>query len=162
MRKSLITVWITVTAIAFSATATAQATFETLMTHSVSTAVGTHAGTALGRATNALANHVAAQTSSATTRTSVAPRRTATPSHAVTAKPVVLGTRDHASSQSASAKASGDGSLIASIQGGERPRAASICAPSTKAADGKVADQSCGAQPSTDAHPSVVNLPAPQ
>jgi len=161
MRKSLITLWIIVTAIAFSASAAAQATFETLMTHSVSTAVGTHAGTALGRATNALANHVATQTSAATARTSVAPRRTAVPSHPVTAKAALAGKSSKDSSQPASANTSGDGSLIASIQGGERPRAASSCASGNKT-DAKVADQSCGVQPSADAHPSVINLPAPQ
>lgn len=150
MNKSLLTLALTAVA-AFSVPASAQATFETLMTHSISTAVGTHAGTALGRATNALAGNVANRTS-AVTRTNVAPQRTAG-ARAVAGR-TVPGTK----SQTAAASA-GSGSLIASIQGGERTNSAPACAEKTSAAGAQAAN--CATQP-TDEHPSIVNLPAPK
>lgn len=161
MHKQLLTLPIMVAAILFPANTLAQATFETLMTHSVSTAIGTHAGTALGNATNALANSVANQTS-ASTRTHAgqsvpASRRTAakrTQGQAMLAP-------------AASPAPSNNGSLIASIQGGARvqprpgcPTDATVGA--AKAGDATVANQNCGVAASANDHPSVVNLPAPQ
>jgi hypothetical protein len=138
----------------FSASASAQATVETLMTHSVSSAVGTHAGTALGRATNALANRVAQQTPSATSHIT-APAYTSRGAGAVkTTQSVTTG--------ATAAASTGNGSLIASIQGGE-PRAVN-CMITAKAANSKNpgSQTSCRAASSHSAdHPSVVNLPAP-
>jgi hypothetical protein len=160
MRKSLLTIGIIAAAIAFSATAAAQATLETLMTHSISTTVGTHAGTALANATNALANRVANQTSATTGRTVVVPRQTVSASRRAAARQ----TQGQAALATTTAPASsGNGSLIASIQGGEKPQTVSGCAAVATAPDAKGANQNCAAPISTgDAHPSVVNLPAPQ
>lgn len=142
----------------FSASALAQATMETLMTHSVSTGVGTHAGTALGRATNALAGKVAQQTSATTSRvgspqTVSAPRSAAAARRGQTAPAANVWAPD--------TPLPGNGSLIASIQGGE-PRSKS-CAGSAKAATAGAAPPNCTAPaPHAVDHPSVVNLPAPQ
>jgi hypothetical protein len=155
MKRTLLTASITAVVIAFSAGAAAQATFETLMTHSVSTAVGTHAGTALGNATNALANRVAGQTATATRPN--AARQTLTTRRAGATKAAVGSSKSITSP--ASAKPSGNGSLIASIQGGERTRPGSVCAQGAETGDAKGANQSCGAE---TAHPAVINLPAPQ
>jgi|SRR5579864_124756 len=144
---------------AFSASAFAQATLETLMTHSVSSAVGTHAGTVLGRATNAMANKVAQQTPSAASHATSA----FTPKRAGTAK--ARTTQATTPVTAAPATASGNGSLIASIQGGE-PRTRG-CTASAKAGDTKnvaAASHNACAPVTRQAadHPSVVNLPAPQ
>lgn len=158
MRKSILAA-LAVMAV-FSASAFAQATLETLMTHSVSSAVGTHAGTVLGRATNTMANRVAQQTSTATshvTSTVSAPRR------AGVAK--VRTTQTTTPITAASTTTSGNGSLIASIQGGE-PRTRG-CTTSAKTGDTKTvaagSQSACAPIPrQTPDHPSVVNLPAPQ
>jgi hypothetical protein len=139
----------------FSMSAFAQATLETLMTHSVSSAVGTHAGTALGRATNALANRVAQQTPSATSHTSSAVYPSRRPGAPKTTQTVTTG------ATATPAATTGNGSLIASIQGGE-PRAVN-CMATPKGANSKNAgsQNSCAAATSHSAdHPSVVNLPA--
>lgn len=143
----------------FSATAFAQATLETLMTHSVSSAVGTHAGTVLGRATNVMANRVAQQTPSATSHATSA----YTPKRAGIAK--ARTTQRVTPATAAPATTSGNGSLIASIQGGE-PRTKS-CAASANTADTRNvaagSQTACAplARQSAD-HPAVVNLPAPK
>jgi hypothetical protein len=145
-----------VATVAFSANALAQAAAEAVLTHSISTSIGTHIGTALGNATNQLAGRVAQQTSTAV------PRQVIT-----TVKP---GARGHSKVQVAStapAQPSGNGSLIASIQGGE-PKAAA-CAATAKSGDAKAPAKagtqnncSAGAVQANDDHPSVVNLPAAQ
>lgn len=151
MNKSLLPLALIAVA-AFSVHASAQATFETLMTHSISTAVGTHAGTALGRATNALAEKVGNRTSTVVprtthgTQTAAAARRTRGGSTAVGTTPQTPVTSD------------GNGSLIASIQGGERTNSAPACAEKTSATGA----QAPNCAPAGDSHPSVVNLPAPK
>ena len=148
----------------FSATALAQATLETLMTHSVSTSVGTHAGTALGRATNGLAGRVAQQTSTATSR-ATSPQTISTPRHAGATATQRTQTAAPPNAWVPDKPLPGNGSLIASIQGGERHTTG--CRASTKTGDakstGETAPQNCaaGAPPAAD-HPSVINLPAPQ
>jgi len=141
--------------VAFSVNAAAQAAAEAVLTHSMSTAVGTHVGTALGNATNQLAGRVAQRT--ATT----VPRQTIT-----MVKPGARG-QSRVPATSAAVPTTGNGSLIASIQGGE-PQA-SGCAAVPKAADAKAPavdakQKNCaaGATQATDAHPSVINLPAAQ
>lgn len=153
MRKLLLLFWLTAAVVALSVSAAAQATFETLMTHSVSSAVGTHAGTTLGRATNALANRVAAQTPSVTSRSNAAAHRAVTPRRGAL-KTVPANSSGVAASQIPA------GSLIASIQGGER-NVASSC--SQNAGGAKTVNQTCAAAvPATDSHPSVVNLAEPK
>lgn len=133
----------------FSASALAQATMETLMTHSVSTAVGTHAGTALGRATNALAGRVAQQTSTTTSRVG-SPQTVSSPRNAAAARRGQ--TAATANVWAPDTPLPGNGSLITSIQGGE---------PRTKGCTS--AAKNCAAATSQNVdHPSVVNLPAPQ
>jgi len=141
--------------VGFCSNAAAQAAAEAVLTHSISTGIGTHVGTALGNATNQLAGRVAQQTSTAV------PRQTIT-----TVKP---GARGQSKVQAASAAVptTGNGSLIASIQGGE-PQA-SGCAAVAKAADAKAPavdakQKNCAssATQASDAHPSVINLPAAQ
>ena len=141
---------------AFSANAAAQAAAEAVLTHSISTAVGTHVGTALGNATNQLAGRVAQHTAA------TVPRQTIT-----TVKPGARGQAKVPVASTAAAPTTGNGSLIASIQGGEAQ--ASGCAAASKTADAKAPavdakQKNCavGATAATDAHPSVVNLPAAQ
>jgi hypothetical protein len=143
-----------VATVAFSASASAQAAAEAVLTHSISTGVGTHVGTALGNATNRLAGRVAQQTS------------TAVPHQVITTvRPVVGGNLKGPVASTAPAPLSGNGSLIASIQGGERQAG---CAPATKTADAKApakatTQNNCtAAAQAKDGHPSVVNLPAAQ
>jgi hypothetical protein len=150
VKNSLLTIALTVVA-TFSTNASAQATFETLMTHSISTAVGTHAGTALGRATNALANSVSNRTSTVVPRTNVAPQKTAAQRARATAN-------NGTTPASAFATSTGNGSLIASIQGGERTNSAPACAEKADPAGAPTANCATAA----DSHPSVVNLPAPK
>lgn len=151
MNKSLLALALTAIA-AFSVPASAQATFETLMTHSVSTAVGTHAGTALGRATNALADKVGSRTST------VVPRTTLGPQGVAAARRTRVGSTATGATSQTAATSAGNGSLIASIQGGERTNSAPACAEKTSAAGAQAAN--CA--PAADSHPSVVNLPAPK
>jgi hypothetical protein len=145
-----------VATVGFSANASAQAAAEAVLTHSISTGIGTHVGTALGNATNQLAGRVAQQTSTTVSRpviTTVKPG-----SHGNSKGPVVSTTP---------AESTGNGSLIASIQGGERQ--ATGCAAAAKAADAKApakaaTQNNCvaGATQTKDDHPSVINLPAAQ
>jgi hypothetical protein len=113
-----------------------------------------HGGTALGNATNRLAGRVAQQTS-----TSV-PHQVIT-----TVKPGAGGKSKVPVASTAPAPLSGNGSLIASIQGGERQAG---CAPAAKTADAKgpakaATQNNCApAAQAKDDHPSVVNLPAAQ
>jgi hypothetical protein len=137
---------------AFSVPASAQATFETLMTHSISTAVGTHAGTALGRAANALADRVGNSTSTVVPRTTLGPQR------AAGARRAQVGSTAAGTTSQTAAASAGNGSLIASIQGEERTNSAPACAEKTSAAGAQAS--SCA--PAADSHPSVVNLPAPK
>lgn len=159
MRRLVLIALAGLATVVFSANALAQATVETLMTHSVSSAVGTHAGTALGRAINGAANKLANQTS---TIPSPAPRQTV-----LTPRRAGARTASHVQTKVAStpvpAETSGSGSLIASIQGGE-PKPVS-CAQTAKTQNGKSsapAARNCAADTSADSHPSVVNLPAAQ
>jgi len=148
----------------FSATALAQATLETLMTHSVSTSVGTHAGTALGRATNALAGRVAQQTST-TTSHATSPPTISTPQRARAAATRRSQTATASSAWAPNTPLPGNGSLIASIQGGERHSTGCRTSATTgdRKSTGATASQNCAAAspPAVD-HPSVINLPAPQ
>lgn len=144
-----------VSMVALSANASAQAAAEAVLTHSISTGIGTHVGTALGNATNRLAGRVAQQTS------------TAVPHQATTtARPGVRGQSNTAVASTVPASPSGNGSLIASIQGGERQ--ATGCTPATKSADANApakatTQNNCAAAAQIkDDHPSVVNLPAAQ
>jgi hypothetical protein len=145
-----------VATVGFSANASAQAAAEAVLTHSISTGIGTHVGTALGNATNQLAGRVAQQTS------------TAVPHQVITTvKPGAHGNSKAPVASTTPAQPSGNGSLIASIQGGERQ--ATACTPATKAADAKApakaaTQNNCVAGPAQakDDHPSVVNLPAAQ
>ena len=153
MRTSLLV--ISLTAVALATNAAGQATVETLMTHSVSTAVGTHVGTALGNATNALANRVANRTS-ATTRTGVVSHQTVS-RRAARAPQAANG---FASTQAP--PQSGNGSMIASIQGGEKPPGCAANSKPAGANGSQAAPQSCGFSLGAASHPSVVNLPAPK
>jgi hypothetical protein len=142
-----------VVTVAFSVNASAQAAAEAVLTHSISTGIGTHVGTALGNATNQLAGRVAQQTS------------TAVPHQVITTvKPGVRGQSTLPAASTAPTQPSGNGSLIASIQGGERQ--ATGCAPAKTAdakAPAKAVTQTCAAAAQAkDDHPSVVNLPAAQ
>lgn len=139
--------------------ASAQATVETVLTHGLASSAGTGIGTTLGNATNQLAGRVGQQTSTATPRQGVtvvkgAPRtRAKVPSAGSAAQPA-------------------SGSLIASIQGGERqegscphqPAAAPAVKGAGEAHPTKPSHSDCRTQPApaADAHPSVVNLPASQ
>jgi hypothetical protein len=141
--------------VAFSANASAQAAAEAVLTHSISTGIGTHVGTALGNATNRLAGRVAQQTS------------TAVPHQVITTvKPGAGGNSKVSVASTAPAPPSGNGSLIASIQGGERQPTG--CAATAKAADAKAPAKAAmqnnctAAAQAKDDHPSVVNLPAAQ
>ena len=162
MRRSILTVLAAVAV--FSATALAQATLETLMTHSVSTSVATHAGTALGRATNALAGKVAQQTST-TTSHATSPQTISTPRHAGTAATRRTQTATELNAWAPDTPLPGNGSLIRSIQGGERHP--TDCRASAKTGEAKstggTALQNCAvAAPQAVDHPPVINLPAPQ
>lgn len=133
----------------FSTTAVAQAALETLMTHSTSSAVTTHAGTALGNAINRAAGNMAHQTATTTGRVITVPqtgsRRNAArarTANATTPAPVLT-------------PGPSNGSLIASIQGGE-PRAS---AKNLKPCDA-TAGPKCAASVQNQDHPAVVNLPA--
>ena len=153
MKRTLLTFALTAVGV-FSANASAQASLETLMTHSISTAIGTHAGTALGRATNALANGVGNRTSSVVPRSNVAPQRTVGAQRARTNRVGANRTAPAAGSRTA-ATSPGNGSLIASIQGGERISSTPACAEGANSQAGNCAT-------AVDAHPSVVTLPAPK
>lgn len=150
MRTLILTALLAAVAL-FSTTAVAQAALETLMTHSTSSAVATHAGTALGNAVNRAAGNVAHQTATSAGRVITVPqtassRRTAAragSTNAVTPAPV-------------SGPVSSNGSLIASIQGGE-PRSASKNAKACATA--AAAGANCAATLQTPDHPAVVNLP---
>jgi hypothetical protein len=150
-------------AVAFSTTAFAQATLETLMTHSTSSAVSTHAGTALGNAINRAAGNVAHQTATTTGRVTPVPRTASVSGHKTTGKTPVTSVETFAPPYSA--PISGNGSLIASIQGGEQRSSATSgnaksCDATTTPAG---ATPNCAvAAPQAADHPSVVNLPAPQ
>jgi hypothetical protein len=145
-----------VATVGFSANASAQAAAEAVLTHSISTGIGTHVGTALGNATNRLAGQVAQQTS------------TAVPHQVITTvKPGARGNSKVPVASTTPAQPSGNGSLIASIQGGERQPAA--CTPATKTADAKApakagsqANNCAAVAQAKDDHPSIVNLPAAQ
>jgi hypothetical protein len=144
-----------VATVAFSPNAAAQAAAEAVLTHSISTGIGTHVGTALGNATNRLAGRVAQQTSTAV------PRQTIT-----TVKSGARGQAKVPASSTAPATTAGNGSLIASIQGGEAqatgcavPKTADAKAP---AGDAKQKNCAAGAAQAADVHPSVINLPAAQ
>src|SRR5215472_8832117 len=137
--------WLAALAV-FSASALAQATLETLMTHSVSTSVGTHAGTALGRATNALAGRVAQQTSTTTSHAN-SPQTISTSRHGGAAGAGSTATTTVSPTWTAGVPVPGNGSLIASIQGGERNSTG--CRASAKTGTGKstaeTASQNCAA-----------------
>lgn len=148
-------------AVAFSTTAFAQATLETLMTHSTSSAVSTHAGTALGNAINRAAGNIAHQTATTTGRVTAAPKNT--PARRAAAKAPATSAETFAPPYLA--PISGNGSLIASVQGGEQR--SSTPSAKEKACDITTAPAaegpSCSAAvPGPADHPSVVNLPAPQ
>jgi hypothetical protein len=148
----------------FSATAFAQATLETLMTHSVSTSVATHAGTALGRATNALAGKVAQQTSTTTSHAS-SPQTSSTRRRAGAAATRRTQTETASTAWAGDTPLPGNGSLILSIQGGERHSTACRAPAKTGEAKptGETVSQNCAvAAPQAVDHPSVINLPAPQ
>ncbi|HEV2699614.1 MAG TPA: hypothetical protein VGU90_16600 [Terriglobales bacterium] len=153
MRKLMLVVLAAAGLIAFSANALGQAASEAVLTHSISTSIGTHVGTALGNATNQLAGKLGQQTSTAV------PRQVIT-----TVKP---GAQGKAKLPPATTTPQGpsNGSLIASIQGGE-PKAAT-CTPAAKPTDIKAQpisapQKNCQAPGRDAAHPAVVNLPAPQ
>ena len=138
--------------IAFSANALGQAAAEAVLTHSISTSIGTHVGTALGNATNQLAGKLGQQTSTA------APRQVMP-----TIKPGAQG-RAKLAPAVAAPHAAVNGSLIASIQGGE-PKATACMStpkPADKAQPTSAPQKNCQAPGRDAAHPAVVNLPAPQ
>lgn len=166
MRRGILTALVGVAA--FSTSALAQATLETLMTHSLSTSAGTHAGTALGRATNGVADRLAHQVSTVAPRTSTMPRQTTSaPRHVgMATKAGVRRKSVLPSTTESSAQPSGNGSLIASIQGGE-PHTRNCTPAIATTVDAQTppqANTTCtpDASPAADAHPSVVNLPAAQ
>lgn len=152
MRTLILTALLAAVAL-FSTTALAQAALETLMTHSTSSAVTTHAGTALGNAINRAAGNVAHQTATSTGRVITVPQTASSRRNA--AKP---GSTNAVTPAPVSGPVSSNGSLIASIQGGE-PRSTSKNAKAcnTTAA---AAGANCAAILQTPDHPAVVNLPA--
>lgn len=153
MRKSLMIT--SLTALALATNALGQAAMETLMTHSISTAVGTHVGTALGNATNALANRTANQTSTS--------MRTGAVQHAsVSAARRGNSQKANLPGSSAAPANNGSGSLIASIQGGEKASGCAANANQATANGSQAAGQNCDSAPGAGSHPSVVNLPAPK
>ena len=144
-----------VATLALSVNASAQAAAEAVLTHSISTGIGTHVGTALGNATNQLAGRVAQQTPSANRAPVIT---TVQPGGRRNSKGLLVPTTP--------TQPGGNGSLIASIQGGgPQPTG---CAATAKAADAKVPavdakQKNCAAAAQAkDDHPSVVNLPAAQ
>lgn len=135
----------------FSTTAVAQAALETLMTHSTSSAVTTHAGTALGNAINRAAGNMAHQTATTTGRVITVPQTGSTArGNAARAR-----TTNAATPAPVSTPGPSNGSLIASIQGGE-PRSS---AKNLKPCDA-TAGPNCAASVQNQDHPAVVNLPA--
>src|SRR5437764_10614061 len=107
MRKLMLAVLAGIGLIAFSANALGQAAAEAVLTHSISTSVGTHVGTALGNATNQLGGKLGRQTSTAAQRQVI-----------TTVKPGVQG-KAKLPPTTATPQGPSNGSLIASIQGGE-------------------------------------------
>jgi hypothetical protein len=138
--------------------ASAQATAETVLTHGLASTAGTSIGTALGGATNQLAGRVGQQASTTAPR----PQVTVVKGAARTRRRVLTPRPTQPAS----------GSLIASIQGGERqesscppqPAAGQVVVGQTNSPGSKPQQTDCKAHkvPAVDAHPSVVNLPAPK
>lgn len=94
----------------FSSFAFGQAAVEGALTHGLSSSAGTGLGNALGHATNRLAGRVAQQTSNATARAVASGTR----ANQATAGP-------RSSANATSAQPVPGGSMIVSIQGGEKP-----------------------------------------
>ena len=129
-----------------------QAAVEGALTHALSGATSTAAGKALGQVGNQLAGKLGQQTSNAVTPRVSAAR----PGPQKGMKAPAVATQPPTTS---------NGSLIASIQGGETTTA-KTCAPQNsekKALPETVTD--CNAAKTltnTDAHPSEITLPAPK
>ncbi|MBV9624314.1 MAG: hypothetical protein JOZ14_10075 [Acidobacteria bacterium] len=131
--------------------AMAQAAAEAVLTHGVAATAGTSLGTALGGATSQLAGRVGQQTSTATPRSGM----------------TVVNGAPRSARRVASARQSkqpaATGSLIASVQGGERSESGcSSPAAKTNTPQSSPQQADCKTQKTaaSDAHPSVINLPA--
>jgi len=155
MRTLLVAVL--VATVQLSVNASAQAAAEAVLTHSISTGVGTHLGTALGNATNQLAGRVAQQTPSANRGPVIT---TVKPGARRNSKGLLVPTTP--------TQPDGNGSLIASIQGGGPQPTGCAATAKAEAADAKAPAKAAtpsnclAAAQAKDDHPSVVNLPAAQ
>ena len=157
MRSWVFVAGVLIASSSFAGCAFAQAAAEAVITHGVTSAAGTSMGTSIGRAANQLGAKIGQQTSNAIARPAV-PALGTRPRGAVKVPPVPV------------PAGPSHGSIVASIQGAAQEESTCREGSSVAAAPEQVVQANaspsqsprskCKAQgaPSSDAHPSVINL----